>query len=508
MKRRRGGWTSWSGQLLHSFSLKLILLALILLAAPIVIYWQFQRAEQERLVTFRNAVDQTGRTVAAMLKPYLENFHSQPPDKLREAMNAAAIEGTRIKLLLHPASAPAHEFFYIAAAPSVSIDYLNRERRELYAAGILNRLTPTCDRSENMSVRFKNPMGVDEFITSVTPVHIDNNCWVVIAAKSEATLNKAATDGIFAKNATMRAFALIYVLSAALVLLLFVHMWRNVKRFRSAARRIRLRRAGDVSFRELNSIPELRGVADDFDSLVNALVESEQFIKRTAEENTHALKAPLAVIAQSIEPLRRIVPPSDEAGQRSLQLIERSIAKFDTIVSASRDMEAAIAEGFYPETSLMNLSDFLRDLLHSYEEILRPQGKRIVSLLADDIHAYANEDIMEAVMENLLENATSFTPKDGVIEITLYRDNDFARIRIADRGPGVAERNLPRIFDRYASFRSPKSCAQELPPAAESHQGLGLWIVKRNVEGLGGMVSANIRSEHCFEVTVSLRMKL
>jgi two-component system sensor histidine kinase ChvG len=129
-------------------------------------------------------------------------------------------------------------------------------------------------------------------------------------------------------------------------------------------------------------------------------------------------------------------------------------------------------------------------------------------MIAPHVSAYANEDIMEVVIENLLENAASFTVEGGEIEVTLHADREFVHIRIADRGPGVDPRNLGRIFDRYVSYRGPPMDKGELLQTATSHQGLGLWIVKRNVEGLGGVVVARNRQGGGFEITVSLHTRL
>jgi two-component system sensor histidine kinase ChvG len=280
-----------------------------------------------------------------------------------------------------------------------------------------------------------------------------------------------------------------------------------VARFRDAARRIRQRGAENTSFRDANTIPELTGVAEDFDSLVIALTESQDFIRQTAEENTHALKAPLAVIAQSVEPIRRALPMDETAAQRSLQLIERSVARLDTIVSSARDLEEAVADVLFPVRRPVDLSRFLVQLLGAYDETLVAQGKRLVSDLAPGIIASANDDLIEPVIENLLENAASFTPAGGTIEVGLAREAGMAAIRVADRGPGVDPANLPHVFERYTSWRpAPEPCAEAIQ-AAETHQGLGLWIVKRNVEGLGGRVCAQNRDGGGFEVTVQLRLE-
>lgn len=493
------------GRLLHSFSLQLFVLAIILLTVPLVLYWQFQKAERQQFDLLHNAVGHSGQLIAAMLRPRLANFQNESPKALADALNAATVGGSNIKLLFRPENGGRQDFFYVAAAPPVPAAYLKQERNELIASGIFDHLANTCDRSSDLAVRFTNPAGKPEILTSMTPVHVGANCWVVITSQNASSLSPGVIGRPFWQTPGMRIAAAVYVLSAALILWLLIHMWRNVARFRGAARRIRLGGPKHTTFREANTIPELTGVAEDFDSLVGALTESQNFIRRTAEENTHALKAPLAVIAQSVEPLKRAIPMAETSAQRSLQLIERSVSRLDALVSATRDLEQAVADVLYPVCRPIELSEFLIQLLGAYDVTLVAQGKRLEADVAPGITAYANEDLLEPVVENLLENAASFTSAGGCIEVRLARDGENAMILVADRGPGVDSRHLARVFDRYASYRAATSDVGAELETLEAHQGLGLWIVKRNIEGLGGTVSARNRDGGGFEVEVRLR---
>jgi two-component system sensor histidine kinase ChvG len=294
----------------------------------------------------------------------------------------------------------------------------------------------------------------------------------------------------------------IYLIATALVIWLFVHLWRNVRRFRQAARHIRMRDRAAVSFRRTNTIPELTGVAEDFDSLVGALLGSQQRIREAAEENSHALKTPLAVIAQSVEPIRRALPPGETPARRSLQLIERSVARLDGLVSAQRDLDVDTADLFYPERRPLNLSAFLRQMLENYDASLSAQGKRVFRRIEPDVLVYANEDAVETVIENLLENALSFTPPGGTVEVRLYAEGNRVKLAVLDDGPGVSAADMHHLFARGFSNRA---VSREEGELSVRHQGLGLWIVKRNVEALGGTVSARNRASAGFEVVVRLK---
>jgi two-component system, OmpR family, sensor histidine kinase ChvG len=493
-------------RLIHSFSLKLFLLALVLLAVPIILYRQFVRAEHQQYDVLRNAAGQTGRVIAAMLRPHLDQFNSKPPEDLRAALDAAAAGHADLKIFMRPASVPADDFTYIASSPRIDARYIRQEQQQLKRLGILARLGPTCDKPTDREISFLNPQGIRELLTSITPLHIGSICWIVVTSQSASVFAPMRADLSFWTSMPMQIAGAIYLLGTTLVIWLFAHMWRNVSRFRRAARRIRLRGTGVTSFRELNSIPELSGVADDFDSLVDALISSQNLIKRTAEETSHAFKAPLAVIAQAIEPLRRLPPPSDIAAKRSLQLIERSVIKLDNLVSAARDLEHAAADLVYPARRQFNLSTFLGQMLEDYDITLASQEKKLSVQVAENVTVYADEDLIEPIVENLLENAASFTVRGATVEVRLDKQGVWAHLIVADRGPGVEPDKLHRIFDRYASFRPTPTGAEEAN-GANNYQGLGLWIVKRNVDGLNGSISARNRDKGGFEITVRLPAK-
>jgi two-component system sensor histidine kinase ChvG len=97
--------------------------------------------------------------------------------------------------------------------------------------------------------------------------------------------------------------------------------------------------------------------------------------------------------------------------------------------------------------------------------------------------------MLETVLQNILENATSFSPRGATIVITLTQNHDTVELQVDDEGPGIAAEKIERVFERYFSSRPNQPSEAGRPP----HSGLGLWIVRRNVEALGGEVRASNR---------------
>ena len=92
------------------------------------------------------------------------------------------------------------------------------------------------------------------------------------------------------------------------------------------------------------------------------------------------------------------------------------------------------------------------------------------------------------MIENLLDNAISFSPPGGKVALSLDAEGPDAVIMVEDQGPGVAEGNLDRIFERYYSERD--ATAEQGGADGNEHFGIGLWIVRRNVEAIGGRITA------------------
>jgi two-component system sensor histidine kinase ChvG len=488
--------------LVHFFTLKLILLALVLLSVPPLLYWQFARAEAEQLALMGNAVVQTNHVLAAMLRSHFEKFASEPAGDMQQALTRAAVGHTRVKILVRLEGR--EDFSYVAAVPAVSRQYLERERTELVRQGLLPRLGPRCDDGSTLDRRFVNPSGRQEVLAAMTSVPVDGNCWVVITSENASSLARTPIGLPFWKGPTLLVAGLIYLTAVVLVMWLAFHMWRNVHRFRRVAHHIRLRDRGTMSFQKTNTIPELRRVAEDFDALVDALTDSQKRMKEAAEESSHALKTPLAVIAQAVEPIKRAVP-ADEAARRSIALIEAAVLKLDALISAHRDLDDAAADMIYPVRQAMNLSRFLRGVLPSYETELAAQGKRLITSIDERVMAFANEDAIEPVIENLLENAASFTPMGRSVRVGLHMQGDMACLSVLDEGPGVPPDRMGHIFERGTSYREDMMDESAADLALKTrHQGLGLWIVRRNIEGLGGTVSARNRTRGGFGVIVCL----
>jgi len=125
--------------------------------------------------------------------------------------------------------------------------------------------------------------------------------------------------------------------------------------------------------------------------------------------------------------------------------------------------------------------------------VLNARGLELVTDINDGIVVVAGADLLETVIENILDNAISFSPAGARLSVGLRRFGGEAELVIEDEGPGIAPDGLSRVFERYYSSR-PAGDAEE-DGSEDAHYGIGLWIVNRNVTAVGGRVNVENRPE-------------
>jgi two-component system sensor histidine kinase ChvG len=473
---------------------RLVLLFIIFIAVPMVLYVQFQDADEDKRALLLGNVEERGRLVAEMLRLELDKTGLNGVEDLAQRLERMAGPDTNYKLLFRPNDAgdPA-QFFYLASAPAISARQLESEREHLQAIGVLDELAESCAGARPVASRRTTELGTEEVLTSVTPIHTGEGCWVLVTAHSTASYRESSIGQPYWMTPEVRFAAAIYLAMAVITLTILYGIWRSLNSFARHAREVRAHGLKRGTFFSKNKLREFDEVAEELDRLVVTLEQSSQAIRQAAEENAHAFKTPIAVISQSVEPLRRLVAPENERGQRALGLIEQSIERLDVLIACARRMDEMVADLIDPPRHEINLSVLLERVLDGCTGMFAGRNLLLRQEIDEDVVVRAGEELLETVIENLVENAVHFSSPRGVVSVRLKRSDSHAALTIEDNGPGVPEEDLEKIFDRYFSKR----------PAAEArdggvetrHFGIGLWIVRRNVQAIGGAVAAENRPE-------------
>ena len=503
----------WIAIVARSLVTRIVLLLIAFLAVPGILYAEFRSAEDTKARLLLDAARDKGLVTARALKDLLVTVEPAAYARLGDTLARYAVGNVALKLLLRPLDATGDAgFYYVAASPPVGPDQLERERQELLSLGILDRLAASCAGDVALAVRLDMPDDKSELVTSITPVKTPTGCWALIAASNLDTPSTRRLGLPYWRLPEVQLALAVYLTLAVLVLALFFDLWRSLLRFGRMARAIGERRH-DAQFSEQNTVPELAPVAAAFDQMVMRLRGAAAHLRQLAEDTAHAYKTPLGTIRQALEPLRRraagfsvaaagggggvVAPAEDPRTLRAIAAIEASLDRLDSLVAAARRLDDITADTLDPPRERIDLPILVRQVVESYVDSLPPDGPKLAVEIAAAPIVLGGTELIELALENVIENALSFSPPGGTVRVRLTREARHAVVAVEDDGPGVPPAHLPRIFERYFSER---------PTGHSTHFGLGLWIVKRNIDAMGGSVHAANRPTGGFALTIKLRL--
>ena len=493
----RSGFTL--SDLVRSLLGKMILLLIVFVTVPVILYSEFRQADAEKRALLLDSARAQGRLIAESLRPLLEREGAASLPELNDAIRTLATHDTGIKVLYRPAGGDGISgFFFVATEPPTATATLDEEREQLRERGVLGRLTESCEGEIPMALRHQTASGQEELLTSITPVTTQAGCWAVITTHSTGEMLGTAIDQPYWKTIEVRVASWIYFAMAVFTIGVFFTIWRGLRRFRDMARGISSGRVEGPGFAAQNQVPELAFVAEEFDRMTGALRDSAESLRLAAEDNAHAFKTPIAILRQSLEPLARLVPADNPRGRRALEVIEESVDRLDHLVASARRLDRATAELLDAPRGAVDLSELLERMLAAYGDSFAGCGLSFEQAIAPGVVVRAGAELMETVLENVIDNAIEMAPVGSALEFELTRGADWAELAVRDRGPGVAAADLERIFERYVSLRQgPRSDAparvSEAGEAVGPHLGIGLWIVRRNLQAIGGEARAENR---------------
>ena len=481
---------------------KLALIVLLFAAVPAVVYQQFLVAEEERTTLLLDGVANQGRAIAEALRPVLEA--GDPTEVTRVGDRMAALAGSQVdlRLLFRPREAAIDSFLLVAAVPPVPSTDMEAERGFLIRSRLLETVWQSCDAAEAIGRSLTGNRGDGPLVVAVTPVQTEAGCWALVTRLTPSeSLARAVATPFWQRPEVLLALGL-YLALASVILLVLLSVSRNLARFERLAASISVGREGNRRFEKLNEVPELAGVARQFDAMVDRLRGSAASIRETAEESAHALKSPIGAIRQSLEPLRNIVPADDRRGRRALEIIDQSCARLGQLVVEARRAIEATALMADPPIERIDLGHVVSELV---EEMRGPSEAADVHLEAHVEHGVivlGSDEAIETILENLIDNAIGFSPSGGTVRVVVRSARRGAILTVLDQGPGVASENLARIFEKGYSSRPNGDAATAA--AANENFGMGLWIVRRNVEAMGGDIRVENRASSGLAVEIVL----
>jgi two-component system phosphate regulon sensor histidine kinase PhoR len=231
---------------------------------------------------------------------------------------------------------------------------------------------------------------------------------------------------------------------------------------------------------------------------VTALRHADQVRRDFVANVSHELRTPLTAVRGAVEALLDVPPGSAEAG-RFLAIISRHALRMEQLV---RDL-LRLARLDAGQETLTHAEIQVDALIAGVERDIQPQldarRQTVRAVVAPEAPVVSGDPTkLHDVLRNLLENASNYSPEGGTIEVNARRRAPAEiEVAIADRGPGIPEADLARVFERF--YRVDRSRTRD-----PGGTGLGLSIVRHLVELHGGRVSAANREGGGAVFTVTL----
>ncbi len=236
---------------------------------------------------------------------------------------------------------------------------------------------------------------------------------------------------------------------------------------------------------------ETVALAQAFNHMADRIQAHVEEMRAFVANASHELRTPLTAIKLRTEALRYGGALDDPAtADRFLADIERHTDRLSRMVDELLDLSRIEAGVGQQPRQPVNLAALLDEALDIYRPRVEEKGLHLhVDVMPGLPSVPGNEEQLRRVVENLLSNAIKFTPSGGRIWLRLAADPDRRRLRyeVRDSGPGIAEKHLPHLFERF--YRA----IDTQPGLKEVGSGLGLAIVRAVAEAHDGKVGVASR---------------
>ncbi|MBQ8322553.1 MAG: HAMP domain-containing histidine kinase [Clostridia bacterium] len=209
---------------------------------------------------------------------------------------------------------------------------------------------------------------------------------------------------------------------------------------------------------------------------------------------SHELKTPLAVI-QNYAAALQSDSLDDETRKKYAQTLLNASRRLTGLVTNILKLNKLENQKIKPEYKSFNLTESLAETVLTFEELIESKSLELDCDL-DDVTLYSAPSLLEIVWNNLLSNAIKFTEAGGKIGVSLKKENDKAIVTVSDTGCGISPETGKRIFDKF--YQGDTSHASE-------GNGLGLALVKKVIDILGGEISVTSEKNKGSTFTIQLK---
>ena len=297
------------------------------------------------------------------------------------------------------------------------------------------------------------------------------------------------TEAVRSARSTL-GFAVLLTLVASILLSLFLArtIVTPLRQLAGAALRVRQGREREV---EVPRLPQRRDeiglLARAVSDMTAALRLRIDAVDSFAADVAHEIKNPLASLRSAIESLPRVEDP--ELRSKLTDIATHDVRRIDRLVTEISDASRIDAEMSRATLEHIDLAALVKAIIGSREYRHENQDHMLeLSTTSHRTVVFGVAARLERVVENLFDNAVSFSPPEAPIEVEIGNDGKNVVLTVCDAGPGIPEESREKVFQRFHSIR----------PDSEdfgNHSGLGLAIARAIAEAHEGSLIAESRGD-------------
>ncbi|HOO33204.1 MAG TPA: HAMP domain-containing sensor histidine kinase [Thermotogota bacterium] len=214
--------------------------------------------------------------------------------------------------------------------------------------------------------------------------------------------------------------------------------------------------------------------------------ENYNLLRRFSFDASHELKTPLAIIKMSTGMLMAKTDKMDETVVKKVQTIDKATERMDNLVRQL--LQLARAQNIVDNDKVNEKIDLQQFMISLVEEYTSYADKHRVSIrhkVFTNREIKTNRNALRSILGNILDNAIKFSPEGSFVDIRIKKGVYSMSVEIEDKGPGIAEEDRKKIFDRF--FKADKSRHDS------RGSGMGLSIADEYAKRLG--IKIEVESE-------------
>lgn len=240
-------------------------------------------------------------------------------------------------------------------------------------------------------------------------------------------------------------------------------------------------------------------MADKIDAQLEELKANDTKRRELIANVSHDLRTPLTSLQGYLETLTlKQDSLTEEERQRYLEIVTGHSQRLGQLVTELFELAKLDSVETLLHIEPFSLAELAQDVIQKYQLTAEQKGIALDANFGDGLpSAYGDIGLIQRVLENLIDNAIRYTSAGGSITIELASSQDNIAVKIIDTGCGIAEEELPHIFDRF--YRSKREDRER-----SYNSGLGLAIAQRILSLHGSNIAAASDIDHGTTFTFEL----